>query len=99
MNAIKATWKNGQVVLDSPAEWPDGRRLVVAEEPTAEIRFMTEEEQRDDPESVQRWIAELQAIPPLPMTPEQEAEMLAWRQNAKEFNLEAVRRQMQEGIR
>jgi hypothetical protein len=59
---------------------------------------MTEEEQRDDPEAVQSWIEELRAIPPLPMTPEQEEELLAWRQKVKDFNLDAVRRQMEEGI-
>src|SRR4051812_32442528 len=56
MNAIKATWINGQVVLDGLAGWPEGRRLVVAEEPSAEIQFMMEEDQRDDPESIQHWI-------------------------------------------
>jgi hypothetical protein len=54
MNVVKATWNNGQVVLDHAADWPEGRRLVIAEEPSAEIQFMTEEDQRDDPESVQR---------------------------------------------
>jgi hypothetical protein len=98
MSVIRATWRNGQVVLDSPVEWPEGCRLVVAEEPPAEIPFLTEEDQRDDPESVRQWIDDLRAVPPLPMTPEQEAEMLAWRQRVKEFNLEAVRRQMEEGI-
>lgn len=66
--------------------------------PAAEIQFLTEEEQRDDPASVQQWIEELRAIPPLPMTPEQEAEMLAWLQKVKEFNLAAVRKQMEEGF-
>jgi len=98
MNAVKATWRNGQVVLDSPAEWPEGRRLVVAEETSGEIPFMTEADQRDDPQSVQEWMDELRAIPPLPMSAEQEAEMLAWRQWARDFNVEAVRRQMQEGM-
>jgi len=98
MSTIKATWKNGQVVLDSPVSWPEGHRLVVVEESPAGIRFMTEEEQGDDPESVQKWIDDLQATPPLPMTPEQEADMIAWRRKVKEFNLEAVRRQMEEGI-
>ena len=27
--AITGTWKDGQVVLDSAAEWPDGCRLIV----------------------------------------------------------------------
>jgi hypothetical protein len=98
MSAIKATWKNGHIIPDGPVNWPEGRRLVVVEEPAAEIEFMTEDEQKDDPESIRQWIYELRAIPPLPMTPEQEAEMLAWRQKVKEFNLEAVRRQMEEDI-
>lgn len=99
MSIVKATWKNGRIVPDEPVNWQEGSRLIIREELPAEVHFMTEEEQADDAEAIQRWIAELQAIPPLPMTAEQEAEMLAWRQNAKEFNLEAVRRQMQEGIR
>jgi hypothetical protein len=72
--------------------------LVVSEKLPAGIEFMTEEEQADDPESIQRWIAELREIPPLTMTAEQEAEPLAWRQKVKAFNLDAVRRQMKEGI-
>ena len=33
MSAVKATWKNGQVLLESQADWPDGCRLIVAEAP------------------------------------------------------------------
>lgn len=98
MSTIKATWKNGQVLLDGPADWPEGRCLVVTEERPASIPFMTEEEQSDDPEAVERWVEELRALPGLTMTPEQEAEMTAWRRKAKEFNLDAVRRQMEEGV-
>ncbi len=29
MNAIMATWTNGQIVPSEPAEWPEGTRLVV----------------------------------------------------------------------
>lgn len=96
MSAVNAKWINGHVVLESDANWPEGRQLVVREALPTDIDFLTEEEQADDPESVERWINDLRSIPPLPMTPEQEAAMLAWRQRAKEFNLEAVRRQMEE---
>ena len=71
MHTVKATWKNGHVVPDEPVNWPEGRRLVVLEEPIAEVEFMTEGEQTDDPASIQRWIDELRSIPPLPMTPAQ----------------------------
>ncbi len=99
MSAIKATWKEGQIVPDGPVGWPEGRRLVVFEEPLLPIVGMTEEEQGTDPESIAQWIAEFRAIPPLPMSPEDEARMVAWQQKVKEFNVDAVRRQMEEGVR
>ncbi len=98
MSSIKATWKNGRIVLDGPADWPDGHRLVVTEERPAVVEFMTEDQQSDDPEEIERWIAELRASPALTLTPEQEADRIAWRNKVKEFNLQAVRRQMDEGV-
>ena len=98
MGAVKAIWKNGQVVLEGPAAWPEGRRLVVTEDRLADMEFMTEEEQSDDASAIERWIEELEALAAMTMTPAQEAEMIAWRQKTKDFNLEAVRQQMEEGI-
>jgi hypothetical protein len=98
MSAIKATWRNGQIIPDSPVNWREGCRLVILEDASAGMDFMAEEEQSDDPEAIQRGIDEVRAIPPLPMTPAQEAEMRAWQQRVKESNREAVRRQMEEGL-
>jgi hypothetical protein len=99
MSCVKATWKNGQIVPEEPVSWPEGCRLEVRTAMPAEFEFLTEEEQGDDPESIRRWIEELRALGPIPMTPEQEAAMLAWQEKAENFNREAVRRQMEEGIR
>lgn len=98
MSSVKATWSNGQILLDAPANWPEGRRLIVDEDRPAEIEFMTEEEQSDDPKAIEQWIAELRAMPAVTMTPEDEASLAAWRKKVKEFNLDAVRRQMEEDI-
>ncbi len=75
IKAIKAIWKNGQVLLDRPADWPEGRRLVVTEDRPADIEFMTKDEQSDDPAAIERWIEELGSLPALTMTPEEEAEL------------------------
>jgi hypothetical protein len=80
MSAIKATWNDGQVVLESPADWPDGRRLIVVEDPAP-----NDDIQADDPESIARWIAEFDAIPPLEMTAEEEAEWQAARKAQRDF--------------
>jgi hypothetical protein len=81
-------------VLVKPVATTEGNG---AAEPQA-LRGMAEEEQGEDPESVARWLAELDAIPPLSMSAAEEADLQAWRQKVKAFNVEAVRRQMEEGI-
>jgi hypothetical protein len=61
-----------------------------------EIDFMTEEQQTDEPETLQRWIEELRSIPPVPEEPEREAESRAWDETMRRFNIEAVRKQFEE---
>jgi hypothetical protein len=73
--ALTGTVRNGQVILDSPARWPEGCRVVVIREALAEPPGTVGDEQADDAESIARWIAAFDAIPPLEMTPEEEA---AW---------------------
>lgn len=97
MSAMTARWVNGQVVLDGRADWPEGRRLVVREEP-ADLVFMTEDEQGDDPESIRQWIEDLESIPPVPTTPAEDAARQAWAEQVKRYNVEAVRRQFEEGM-
>jgi hypothetical protein len=94
MNSIKGIYTNGQVVLDDHTDWPEGCRVLVKPVPPAELVGMTEAEQGDDPESIAQWLAAFDAIPPLPMTLEDEAQWQAWRQQMKAHNVEAVRRQM-----
>ena len=76
MQTIRATWINGKIVPDGPVDWPDGCRLTIDPEPTISFVGMTEGEQADDAESIARWIAAFDGIPPLEMTPDEEA---AWR--------------------
>ena len=66
MSATKAVWSNGQVVLEGPGEWPNGRRLIVVEDPEFE------QDDSCDPDAIGRWIAEVDAIPPLQMTEDEE---------------------------
>ena len=56
-------------------------------DPESEFQFagMSEDEQGDDAESIARWVAAFDAVPPLKMTPEEEA---AW-QSARSERREA----------
>ncbi len=85
MQAIKATWIDGQIVPDGPVDWPNALRLTIDPEPTGSFAGMSEECQGDDPESIARWIAAFDSIPPLVMTPEEEAAWQAARNAQREF--------------
>ena len=79
--------KNGQVILDGQADWPEGCRVVVIRESAVQFPGLIDDEQGDDPESIARWIAAFDAIPPLEMTPEEEADWRAAREANKAYEI------------
>jgi hypothetical protein len=96
MSAIRGRVTDGKIEIPAPPDWPDG--LEVEVRPADEEFGCNEDEQGDDPESIAAWVAQFDARPRLIMSPEEEAEMNEWRQKVKAFNVEAVRRQMEEGL-
>jgi hypothetical protein len=96
----------GQVVIAEPIDLPDGSEVTIlggeanglppADEMAA-IDFMTEDEQGDVPELVEQWVDDLQSIPPVPEDPDKEAELRSWDEKMRQFNIEAVRKQFEEG--
>src|SRR5690348_7157500 len=85
MNAVKATYRNGQIVPQEPVDWPDGTELFIEPLPHAESLGMREEDWPTDPEGIARHLALMDQIEPLEMTPEEEAQWQAARQAQKEF--------------
>jgi hypothetical protein len=83
MNAINATYRNRQVVLDEPADWPEGKRLRVEPVREEETLGVREEDWPTDPEGIARHLALMDRIEPLEMTPEEEAEWQAARKAQK----------------
>jgi hypothetical protein len=112
MNMIpwRGVIRNGRVEVDEPIDLPDGTEVVVttgtsisgeheqmATERLESFDFMTEDEQSDDPVLVQEWIEDLRSIPSVPENPQKEAEWREWEERMRLFNLEAVRKQFEEG--
>ena len=83
MNAIRGTFKNGQVVLDGPADWPEGCRLRIAPEPAE----ATDSDTPETPEQIEEWLRWYHSLEPLEFTPEEEADLAAWRQKTKEYEI------------
>jgi hypothetical protein len=99
MTAVKGVVKNGRVEIAAPADWPEGCPVVI--EPLPDVREkvgIDESEWRDDPASLADWEAWLKTIEPLEFTPEEEAAHARFDEEMRRYNLDAVRRQMEEGL-
>jgi hypothetical protein len=85
---LTATWRNGQVILDGPADWPEGSKLQVAAiaQPVEPIGIPDDQWPRDL-QGIAELLQRMDQIEPFVMTPEEEEDWLAWRQKMKEYDL------------
>jgi hypothetical protein len=96
MNAIKATWKGGRIVPAEPVDWSEGCEVVVEPVPVAASKIgLDESEWQDDPASRADWDAWIRTIEPLEFTAEEEAKFAQFDAQMRQYNIEAVRRQME----
>ena len=87
-STLAGTWKNGQVILDSPADWPEGCRVIVEPIPDpVETLGITEAEWPKTPGAIAEWLEWFDSIEPIEITPREEAEWHEWRQKVKEYTI------------
>jgi hypothetical protein len=96
MDAIHATWKSGQIILDGPVDWPEGCRLVIEPETAGEQNGIREEDGANTPEAIATWLKWYASLEPLVFTPEEEADLAAWRQKIKEYTLANMHKGVEE---
>jgi hypothetical protein len=88
VGAIRATWRNGQIVPDTPVDWPEGYRLRIEPDAVeAESEEMREEGWSNSPEAIADWLSWYDSLEPLILTPEEEAELAFWRRQVKEYTI------------
>jgi hypothetical protein len=94
MKTITATWKNGQILPDEPVDWPEGCRLSV--EPVQSEIGIREEDWSNAPEAIAEWLKWYDSLEPLEFTPEEEADIAAWRQKIKDYTLTNMGKSLEE---
>lgn len=87
MIAIKGIWKHGQIVLREAADWPEDTEVVILPIARAHSLGVREEDWPDTPEAVADWLRWYASLEPLEFTPEEEADIAAWRQKTKEYTI------------
>lgn len=84
---IKGTYRNGQIILTEPANWAEGTEVLVEPVAREPLPAAQEEDWPTNPESIARWIAEFEAIPPMFMAAEEEVQWQAARKARKDHEL------------
>lgn len=84
---VHGIWENGKVILDGPADWPEGCRLVIEPAPKDESFGIREEDWQDTSEAIADWLQWYDSLEPLEMTPQEEAEWQAARKAMKEYTV------------
>jgi len=97
MNVIKPIVKGGKLELQAPPDWPDGTEVIIEPMTVSREKIgLDESDWRDDPLSLADWDSWIKTFLPLESSPEEAAGIAAFEERMRQFNIEAVRRQMQE---
>ncbi len=83
MTILKAIVKEGRIELKAPADWPDGTEVRI--EPVPVSIGMRAENWPTTPEAIARHVALMGQFEPLDISPEEEAEWEAARQDRKDL--------------
>ena len=98
MDAVRSIVKGGRVELLAPPDWPEGTEVLIEPALGATERIgIDEADWRDDPTSLADWEAWIAANEPLEYTPEEATRMADFDEQMRRSNVEAVRRQMEQG--
>jgi hypothetical protein len=93
MTSIRAVVHDRRIDLPAPDDLPDGTEVLVDLTPLPPGKIgLSEAKWRDDDEALADWAAWLDTIEPVAFAPDD-----AFAEAFRRFNVEAVRKQMQEG--
>ncbi len=85
---LTGIWKDGQILLDAPADWPEGCKLKVFPiGGPGESIGSPDDQWPSDPQGIAALLERMDQIEPFEMTPEEEADWLAWRRKCKDYEL------------
>lgn len=94
MAAATGTYRKGKIILDEPVDWPEGTEVEVI--PGRQKIGLTEAEWPTTAEGIAALRKAIAEIEPLEITPEEEAEFQAWREEVKQYTLKKMREQWQD---
>jgi len=87
MVVLKGSIQNGQVKLAKPTDLPDGTEVTVLANGVMGTLGIPDDQWPSTPEEISRLVARMDRIEPFEMTPAEEAEIEAWRDQVKQYGI------------
>jgi hypothetical protein len=84
---VPGTFHEGRIMLEAPVDWPEGTKVEVVPVTSNRRLGLTEDEWPNTPEAIEAWLRWYDSLEPLEFTPEEEADLAAWRQKLKEYDI------------
>jgi hypothetical protein len=100
MSTVRATVQGGRIEVMAPGGLPDGTEVLVEVTPLTRTPGkigINESEWRDDPEALADWESWIKQIEPIDWSPGDGADHDQFDAEFRRYNIEAVRKQMEEG--
>jgi len=87
MILLKGTIQDGQVVLQHPANLPDGTAVTVVSHEFSSSLGIPDEEWPTDPDGIAQLLSRMNDVEPFELTTAEEADIEAWRLRVKEYTI------------
>jgi hypothetical protein len=95
MNAVKGIYRNGQIILKSPTDWPEDCEVIVEPVVKEQTYGIRDEDWPTDQKGIAVLAASMGEFRPVEMTPEEEADLAAWRQKIKEYEIAKMQQRIE----
>lgn len=86
-NWIRGVVRNGRIEVETPLNLPDGTELLIAVPEGTSSPPAAEPAWDNSPEGIAEWLAWLDSLPTLTITPEEEADTDVWREKLAEYGI------------
>ncbi len=91
--AINATYQQGQIIPETTKGLVEGQQLLITTR--AACWSSAVKPNNRTIHALEAWVRALESAPTLTLSPQEEADLRAWQTQQREFNLNAVRAQME----
>ena len=87
MVMLKGIVRNGHITLNEPTDLPDGTEVTLLTRDADDCIGIPDDQWPTTPEGIAQLVAEIEALEPFDMTPDEESDIAAWRQKTKEYTI------------